>query len=120
QIILEGWIPKEDVPAILAQADFQITMSVSEVHPLAIIEGMAAALPAVVLADPAMAECVGNGALLAKTPAEWIEAVDKLSNSAELRRSLGVKAQQQAQKYDIKQTIERTIELYQSLIITPC
>jgi glycosyltransferase involved in cell wall biosynthesis len=116
QIHLEGWVRKEQVPELLARADFQISMSVSEVHPLGIIEGMAAQLPAVVLADPAMVECVGDGALVAENRADWIQAVQTLSRSAELRRSLGAQARQQAEKYSIDQTIDQTLKLYHQLI----
>ncbi|MFT5196938.1 MAG: 1,2-diacylglycerol 3-alpha-glucosyltransferase [Cellvibrionaceae bacterium] len=116
QIFLEGWVPKEEIPQFLAQSDFQITMSISEVHPLGIIEGMAAGLPAVVLANDAMAECVGGGALMAGSPAAWIEAVEQLAGSADLRHSLGSRAKQQAAKYDIGQTVSQTLTLYRALL----
>lgn len=116
RINLHGWAAREEVPDMLAQADFQVTMSVSEVHPLAVIEGMAAGLPGVVLAEGAMAECVGDSAIKANSRDSWVDGVVKLTNSAELRTQLSAEAISQASKYDIAQTVKKTVALYQKLI----
>ena len=116
QIILEGWVSKESIPSILASADFQVTMSVSEVHPLGIIEGMAAGLSTVAQFVYAMSECVGEAGLLAQNRTDWISGVHKLIDSAELRQTLGAKAKEQARKYAIEQTVLETIELYKKLM----
>ncbi|MEM8858749.1 MAG: glycosyltransferase [Chloroflexota bacterium] len=116
QINLHGWATREQIPAMLSEADFQVTMSVSEVHPLAIIEGMAAGLPSVVLAEGAMAECVGDSAIKAKNLNDWVEGVLQLVVSAELRDELGKKAVKQAQAYNIDHTVKKTIVLYQHVI----
>ncbi len=116
QIQLTGWIPASDIPNLLADADFQITMSVTEVHPLAMIEGMAAGLPAVVLTEPAMVECVGPAAIIAHNPTAWIDGVLKMAQSAEVRRRLAAECYAQAQKYDINTTVSETLSLYHQLI----
>ncbi|MEM9777415.1 MAG: glycosyltransferase [Chloroflexota bacterium] len=118
QIDLHGWAARSDIPQLLARADFQVTMSVSEVHPLAIIEGMAAGLPGVVLAEGAMVECVGDSAIKADGRDAWVDGVLKLANSAELRANLGRAAITQASKYDIAQTIKKTVTLYTKVIHT--
>ncbi len=116
QIELAGWIPAEEIPAILQSADFQITMSTSEVHPLAVIEGMAAGLPAVVLKEEAMEECVGDGAIVADDLEAWVNGVCQMANSADLKNEIGAKALARAQTYNIKQTIQQTIDLYERVI----
>lgn len=115
RIILEGWVPKAAIPSLLAEADFQVTMSVSEVHPLGIIEGMAAGLPTVALYDVAMSECVGSAGLLAHTAADWVKQVQALIDSADLRQTLGENAGRQAATYGIERTVAETVELYHKL-----
>ncbi|MEM9774203.1 MAG: glycosyltransferase [Chloroflexota bacterium] len=116
RIELYGWAAQEEIPNILAKADFQVTMSISEVHPLAIIEGMAAGLPGVVLAEGAMAECVGDSAIKADGRDAWISGVLELADSADLRASLRAKAIVQASNYNIDQTVKKTVALYQKII----
>ena len=47
-----GMIPYDDLPAHLAMCDAFVTASVTEVHPLSVIEGMATGLPILGIDSP--------------------------------------------------------------------
>lgn len=111
-----GSIPYEEIPALLAQADIFVTASVSEVHPLTVIEAMAAGLPVVALTSGAMQEAVGDGGILVEQMEEMPTAVCDLIHHPEKRQQLAQNAQRHSQRYDIHTTVQQTLALYTKLI----
>ncbi|MCA9940733.1 MAG: glycosyltransferase [Anaerolineales bacterium] len=110
-----GTIPYAAIPNYLAAADLFVTASVSEVHPLTVIEAMAAGLPVVAVASPGIAETVVSGVSgLLTQYAEGGLAVgmSTLMLDAEKRRQMGRSAQEASRRFDIDRTVRRTLDLY--------
>src|SRR5574341_1116426 len=56
-----GSIPYEQMPGYLSMADAFVTASVTEVHPLSVIEAMAAGLPVLGIQSPGVGDTVEDG-----------------------------------------------------------
>ena len=116
-----GPVDYEDVANYLAAADIFVTASVSEVHPLTVIEGMAAGLPVVAPASPGIVDTVVSGktGLLANLYEEGLaNSIVELATNSNLREIMGANAREVSYKYDIKKTVEQSIGLYNELLET--
>ncbi len=110
-----GAIPYDELSNYLAAADLFATASVTEVHPLTIIEAMAAGLPIAATASPGIKDTVDAGVtgFLAADPATGLAAaiVGLATNPARLRE-MAMAAQEASTRFDINHTVEHTLELY--------
>jgi glycosyltransferase involved in cell wall biosynthesis len=114
-----GALPYAAVGAHLAAADMFLTASTSEVHPLTVIEAMAAGLPVVAVRSPGLAETVESGVTGLLVPAAdlaFVAAMLSLAGDAAARRRMGAAAREAAHRYDIGRTIDRTLALYDDLL----
>jgi len=114
RVHLPGAVPYEDVGGVLAAGDAFVTASVSEVHPLSIIEAMAAGLPVAAVRSPGVSVTVDHGrtGLLASAPDGLAAAIVGLVDDEEGRRRMGTAAREASNEYDIRRTVERTLDLY--------
>lgn len=103
-----GQIPYEKLPAYLVSADAFVTASISEVHPLSMIESMAAGLPAVGIQSPGIADIIEDGVngLLAPTQdlAIFTAKIARIVSDHEFRRHLATNARESAHAYSISRT----------------
>ena len=110
-----GAISYDKLSNYLAAADIFVTASVTEVHPLTIIEAMAAGLPVAATISPGIKDTVDAGVtgFLAADPATGLAAaiVGLAANPARLHE-MGEAAQQASLRFDIDRTVEQTLELY--------
>lgn len=114
-----GPVRPEQVPAYLAVADVFVSASVTEVHPLTVIEAMAAGLPVVAFDSPGMSDIVDDGVsglLVDQSKGTLSLAMSKLAGDHLLRKHLANSAQTAARQYDIQNNVERTLSLYRRLI----
>lgn len=112
-----GLTPYALVPDMLAAADVFVTASVSEVHPLVVMEAMAAGLPAIGVRSPGVGDIVQDGLtgfLTAKDPAEFAARMLVLAEDSGLRRRMSDAACSDAARYDIRIMADRMLELYAS------
>jgi glycosyltransferase involved in cell wall biosynthesis len=114
-----GAVPYEQVGDYLAAADAFITASVTEVHPLTVIEAMAARLPVVGVSSPGIKDTVTSGqtGVLAAEPAGLSAAIVSLAGNPTRRREMSEAAFEESRRYDIKNTVDQTVELYDRLRI---
>lgn len=113
-----GEVPYETIPDYLAAADFFVTASVTEVHPLTIIEGLASKLPVVALSSPGLVDMVEHmktGYLSRYEQGGLAAGMVALTNDAGRRRRMGRAAKQSSQRFDIRYTINQTVDLYEEL-----
>jgi 1,2-diacylglycerol 3-alpha-glucosyltransferase len=118
QVRFTGGIPYEEIPHWLAAADLFVTASLSEVHPLTVIEAMAAGLPVVAPASPGIVDTVQSGqtGLLTDYPEGGLAAgMTALTLHPDLRRQMGRAAQEASRLYDIERTMQKTMALYERL-----
>jgi glycosyltransferase involved in cell wall biosynthesis len=106
----------------LAAADFFVTASTSEVHPLTVIEAMAAGLPVVAPAAPGLIDTVVSGrtGYLTGLPESGLAAaMVALAVDRDRCRRMGQAAQEEAcRRYDVHRTVALTLELYDHLLKT--
>src|SRR5687768_27865 len=61
RVRLVGMIPYDHLPSYLAMCDAFVTASVTEVHPLSVIEGMATGLPVLGIDSPGVSDSIVDG-----------------------------------------------------------
>lgn len=116
-----GPVRADDIPNYLAAADLFVTASLSEVHPLTVIEAMAAGLAIVGPAAPGITDLVESGVtglLTRYVDGGLAAALAALAHNPELRRCLGQAASRHSYQFDIKQTVKETLSLYDWLLET--
>jgi 1,2-diacylglycerol 3-alpha-glucosyltransferase len=115
-----GLQPYERIPDFEAAADAFVTASVSEVHPLVVLEAMAAGLPVLGVVSPGVSDTVEDEVtgLLAATDdgAPIAERMVRLADDADLRRRLGEQARAESKRYDLPHTADLVLERYERLL----
>lgn len=117
-----GAVPYPDVPGMLAACDAFVTASVSEVHPLSVIEAMAAGLPVVGIDSPGVRDTVRDGEtgfLSSYDSAAFSAKLTRLVLDDDLRRRMGLAAAQASEEYDIERTSARVEVNYRALLDRP-
>ena len=119
RIHFTGFIPYEELPRYMAVADAFVTASVSEVHPLSVIEAMAARLPVLGISSPGIEDTIEDGItgyLASDDLAAYTAKMVRLITEHKLRKQMGQKAQEISKKYDIRITSEIMLEHYERLV----
>lgn len=116
-VTLAGPVPYSEVGNILAMGDVYVTASVSEVHPLSVIEAMAAGLPIAAIASPGISDTVTSGVqgVLTSRPDGLAAAIVALACDDEKRRCMGAAGRETSRRYDINSTVAQTLDLYEQL-----
>lgn len=115
-----GKLPYPEIPRYLACADAFVTASVTEVHPLTVIEAMAGGLPVLGIQSPGVGDTVKDGytGLLAASEdlAAFTAKMVRLVVDHGKRRQMGAQARLEAEKYAIERTSQMMLEHYERLI----
>ncbi len=114
-----GFIPYERLPSYLAMCDAFVTASVTEVHPLSVIEGMAAGLPVIGIDSPGIADTIEDGKtgfLATHDLASFTAKLTRLCLDASLRGQMGESARQASTRYAIERTTQTMLEHYRRLV----
>jgi 1,2-diacylglycerol 3-alpha-glucosyltransferase len=119
RVSFTGLVPYEQLPQYLSAADAFVTASVTEVHPLTVIEAMAAGLPVLGIDSPGISDTVQDGETGYIVP-EIREAlaarmVDFVQDPAR-RVMMGKQAQEVSRAYAIERTTQTMLAHYQRLI----
>jgi glycosyltransferase involved in cell wall biosynthesis len=121
RIHLVGPVDYGQVANYLAAADIFVTASVTEVHPLTVIEAMAAGLPIVAVSSPGIVDTVESGVsglLTSHADGGLAAAITGLALNEERRYQMGHAARLASQRFDINNTVSRTVDLYERLRTT--
>ncbi|MDX1616562.1 MAG: glycosyltransferase [Candidatus Promineifilaceae bacterium] len=114
-----GEVDNQRVAELLAGADFFVTASDSEVHPLTVIEALAAGLAVVAKDSVAMRELISHNhtGLLCSTDDGGLAAgMVALAHDPARRALMGRAAQEESERYDIEHTVTETLDLYRRLL----
>lgn len=114
-----GMQPYEEVARYLAMCDLFVTASVTEVHPLSVIEAMAAGLPVLGIHSVGVGDVVEDGytgLLTGQDTAAFAAQMVRLCLDEGLRRRLSAAARKAAENYAIERTTQLMIERYRQLI----
>ncbi len=113
-----GAVPFENIPNYMAAADLFVTASVTEVHPLTVIEAMAAGLPIAAVVSPGIVDTVvpgETGLLTTRLEGGLAAIMVGLALNPEQRRRMGRNAAAASRRYAIENTVARTLALYEKL-----
>ena len=115
-----GIVPYDEVADWLAPADAFVTASTSEVHPLTVIEAMAAGKPIGAVESPGISDTVEQGVngYLAGTADGLDAAMVALVADPKHTRAMGAAAREASLRFDIRRTVAETIKLYERLLET--
>lgn len=119
RVTFTGAIPYGQIPGYLKLADFFVSASVSEVHPLTFIEAAAAGLPAVGIDSPGVADMIEDGKtgfVAADNDLSFGLRVLRLTNDPDLRVQMGKNAREHSRNYAAHTNAKEVLNLYQSLI----
>jgi glycosyltransferase involved in cell wall biosynthesis len=113
-----GMIPYDKLPSYLAMCDAFVTASVTEVHPLSVIEAMAAGLPILGIDSPGVGDSVADGEsglLSTQDIASYTAKLTYLCLHRDLQKKMGAAAREASQQYSIERTTKLMLDLYNRL-----
>jgi 1,2-diacylglycerol 3-alpha-glucosyltransferase len=115
-----GFVPYEQLPGYLAASDAFVTASVTEVHPLSVIEAMAAGLSVLGISSPGIGDTIQDGVtgLIAQDNdiATFTAKMVRLVTCHEERQKMGQRALAVVDQYDIENTTALMIQNYQEVV----
>jgi glycosyltransferase involved in cell wall biosynthesis len=115
-----GMVNRSDIYRYLATSDAFVTASVTEVHPLSVIEALASGLPVMGIDSPGISDTVEDGitGLLVKEEdlAAFTAKLVRLISEHEWRKQMGNRGRQAAENFSIERTSERMVELYKKVV----
>lgn len=114
-----GLVPYAEVPDVLSACDVFATASVTEVHPLTVIEAMAAGLPALGVDSPGISDTIEHGVsgLLSGEDAQGLATnIATIADDVSLRSRLAEGARAAAARYDISTTSGALLTEYEKVI----
>jgi 1,2-diacylglycerol 3-alpha-glucosyltransferase len=119
KVFFTGMVPYEELPGYLAMADSFVTASVSEVHPLSVIEAMASGLPVLGINSPGVSDTIEDGStgfLATDDLAAFTAKMVRMVSEHDLRKSMGIKAKEASKTYDIQRTSHLMEERYRRMV----
>lgn len=117
-----GMIPYDRLPGYLAMCDAFVTASVTEVHPLSVIEAMAACLPVLGIHSPGVGDTVEDGLtgfLSTEDLPSFTAKLTRLCLQKQLRQKMGRAARKASNKYAIERTTKIMKTHYERLASSP-
>lgn len=116
-----GMLDYNLLPAYLAMCDAFVTASVTEVHPLSVIEAMATGLPVLGIHSVGVGDTIEDGItgfLSNEDQAAFAAKMTRLCMDRELRHKMGQAARKASEKYAIERTTQTMLEHYEHLVYT--
>ena len=119
RVRFEGMVPYDKLPAYLAMCDAFVTASVTEVHPLSVIEAMGAGLPVIGIHSPGVGDTVLDGEtgfLADEDTASFAVKMTRLVLERDLRKQMGIAARAESTNYAIARTTRIMLRYYEKLV----
>jgi glycosyltransferase involved in cell wall biosynthesis len=117
-VVMLGYVPREDLPALYAGASAFVYPSRYEGFGLPVLEAMACGAPVIVSSAGALAELVGDAGVVLQTadPAELTQAIERLLRFAPDRDALRQRGLARARQYTPRRLGEATVRVYQEAL----
>jgi glycosyltransferase involved in cell wall biosynthesis len=113
-----GKVPYAQIPDYVALADAFVTASETEVHPLSLIEALAAGRPALGIQSPGVGDTIvdgDNGLLSGPDIAAFTAKLMVLATETDARQRMAARARETALAYDINHTAREVLAEYERL-----
>jgi glycosyltransferase involved in cell wall biosynthesis len=117
-----GLIPYDNMPGYLAMCDAFVTASVTEVHPLSVIEAMGAGLPVMGIHSPGVGDTVEDGLtgfLSTENLPAFTAKLTRLCLQKQLRQKMSRAARKASSQYAIERTTQMMLGHYEKLASGP-
>jgi len=116
-IVLAGYIPNAELPAIINLCDVFMYPSLRESFGIPILEGMACGVPVITSNTSSMPEIAGDAALIVnpEKPGEIADAIERLLSDTHLRNDLAAKGVVRSSFFTWKAMAEKYLLLYQEV-----
>jgi glycosyltransferase involved in cell wall biosynthesis len=114
-----GRLDYDLLPAYLTMCDAFVTASVTEVHPLSVIEAMASGLPVLGVRSVGVGDTIENGVtgfLASENPAAIAAQMTRMGLDRDLRRRMGKAARKRSEQYSIEHTTNILLSFYEQLV----
>lgn len=114
-----GSVPYSEIPRYLCMSDAFVTASVTEVHPLSVIEAMAAGLPVMGVDSPGVGDTIEDGVtgfLTKEDMAAYTAKLVRLVSDRTVRDGMGTAAREAANRYSIERTTPMILKIYEDQI----
>jgi 1,2-diacylglycerol 3-alpha-glucosyltransferase len=114
-----GRVAYDQLPAYLAMCNIFVTASISEVHPLSVIEAMGAGLPVMGIHSVGVGDTVRDGItgfLATHDLPAFTAKLTRLCIDLNLRAQMGAAAQKASSAYAIERTTHLMLEHYEKLM----
>jgi glycosyltransferase involved in cell wall biosynthesis len=122
RVICAGMIPYEDISSYEQLADAFVTGSISEVHPLVVLEAMAARLPVIAIDSPGIRETVMhnvNGLIAPQVePGALAELMIRIAQDDSLCERLAQGARETIGHFTLEKTAGRVLDEYERLRVS--
>lgn len=118
RVTFTGPISYERIGGVLGLADFFVSASVSEVHPLTLIEAAAAGLPAVGIDSPGVADVIVDeetGFLTEDNDLSFGLRIMRMVQDGALREEMGCAGRRYSQRFSAHHNAREVLALYQTL-----
>ncbi|MBU1179812.1 glycosyltransferase family 4 protein [Patescibacteria group bacterium] len=111
--ILLGWVPQEDVPALMAGAEIFLYPSLYEGFGIPILEAFACGTPVITSNRASMPEVAGDAALLVNpdNPQEISEAIQKILRNPEIKDNLINRGKERCRQFSWQRCAEETLNV---------
>jgi len=119
KVVFAGMVEYSDLASYLAAGDVFVTASVTEVHPLTVIEALASGLPVMGIRSPGVEDTVEegiNGFLSPEDLAGFTAKLGRLLAEPETLRRMAGQARRSAERYAIDRTAAVLSEHYDRLL----
>jgi glycosyltransferase involved in cell wall biosynthesis len=119
RIHLVGEMDYEEIPNWLAMGDFFALSSVSESHPLVVLEALAAGLPVLGIPCPGVEDTIVdglNGLFSSGDTSVFAAQMRRLATEPDLRGRLSAGARETCVQYDIRRTSATLLAHYERLV----
>ena len=120
RVAFTGLIDYSELPRYLAMADAFVTASVTEVHPLSVIEAMASGLPVLGIVSPGIEDTVEDGRtgyLASEDLPSFTAKMARLVAEPARRAEMSQLARLAAEEYAIEETSARLLQYYDKLVL---
>ena len=117
-IVMTGYVPNADLPAIINQCKVFLYPSLRESFGIPILEGMACGVPVITSNTSSMPEIAGDAALLVdpSKPEQIVEAINQILNDEKLCVALCDKGIKQAAGFSWKIMAANYLKLYKEIL----
>jgi glycosyltransferase involved in cell wall biosynthesis len=119
KVVFAGMVEYSDLASYLAAGDVFVTASVTEVHPLTVIEALASGLPVMGIRSPGVEDTVEegvNGFLSPEDLAGFTAKLARLLAEPETRRRMAGQARRSAELYAVDRTSAVLSDHYERLV----